>query len=533
MNIWIVSREYNGIAEAGGVKNVTCSLAENLVKLGQFVTLFIPLYGCTNISILKEYRCIWHHPVVVCVQGRHVIVTFCHGVMNGVEFVFVCHRAFAEKKAVYTYTKDEELKNPSHRKGSGHEDAAFLNTLFQKAVAAYGETCTPEESPDIIHCQDATTAFIPSFVTAAMQSSTKLAAFYRNTRCLVTIHNAGAGYHHEFSSLSDAAAYTGLPQEELARGLCNGRVEPFLLAARHACLTTVSPEYARELLTLDDMTGGLSNALSRDCIPITGITNGIDFSRYDPADTAVSLLPCAFSPRDGDLEGKYRCRDVFLADFASRACMEGAMLPGVEQHGFLDASAGDSAVYFTYHGRVVAQKGIPVLAAAAERLLQKNLSAKFIFIGQGEPELEQELVRLSESYPGSCVFFNGYDRALSRLCIAAADFAVCPSFFEPCGLEDFIAQVYGTLPVAHATGGLCKIVDEKTGFLYSENTPEELFVMLYALTKTLRLGGRKLFAPMIQYAAQYIREHYAWKHVAKDKYIALYHQLLDAAPIKK
>ena len=30
--IWIVSREYAGIAEAGGVKNVTTSLAENLVK---------------------------------------------------------------------------------------------------------------------------------------------------------------------------------------------------------------------------------------------------------------------------------------------------------------------------------------------------------------------------------------------------------------------------------------------------------------------------------------------------------------------
>ncbi|HBG65080.1 MAG TPA: glycogen synthase [Treponema sp.] len=525
MNIWIVSREYNGIAEAGGVKNVTCSLAENLVRLGQLVTLFIPLYGCTNLSGLQEYRCIWHHPVVVRVQGRHVIVTFCRGVLNGVEIVFVCNRAFSDKKAVYTYTKEEELKNPRHRKGSGHEDAAFLNTLFQKAVAAYGETCVQDESPDIIHCQDATTAFIPSFVAAATQSSSKLAAFYRNTRCLVTIHNAGAGYHHEFGSLDDAVSYTGLPREELAQGLCNGRVEPFLLAAGHACLTTVSPEYAQELMRPNDMTGGLSDALCRRHVTVTGITNGIDFARYDPADTAVSLLPYPFSPQDGDLDGKYRCRDVFLGDYASRACMA-ALGRSVEQHGYIDASGGADSVYIAYHGRVVTQKGIPVLVAAAERLLKKQVSAKFIFIGQGEPELERELVRLSESYPGSCVFFNGYDRALSRLCIAAADFAVFPSFFEPCGLEDFIAQVYGTIPVAHATGGLCKIIDEKTGFLYKENSADELFVLLYALTKVLAIGGRKTFAPMIRYAARYIREHYAWEHVAKDKYITLYRRLL-------
>ncbi|MBP5436723.1 MAG: glycogen/starch synthase, partial [Treponema sp.] len=42
MNIWVVSREYAGIAEAGGVKNVACSLSESLVKAGHSVTLFIP-----------------------------------------------------------------------------------------------------------------------------------------------------------------------------------------------------------------------------------------------------------------------------------------------------------------------------------------------------------------------------------------------------------------------------------------------------------------------------------------------------------
>ncbi len=60
MKVWIISREYAGIAEAGGVKNVACSLSENLVRLGNSVTLFIPLYGCTEISNVKDYQCVWH-----------------------------------------------------------------------------------------------------------------------------------------------------------------------------------------------------------------------------------------------------------------------------------------------------------------------------------------------------------------------------------------------------------------------------------------------------------------------------------------
>lgn len=48
MKILQIAREYAGLAEAGGVKNVVCSLSEGLIKLGHHVTLFIPLYGCTN-----------------------------------------------------------------------------------------------------------------------------------------------------------------------------------------------------------------------------------------------------------------------------------------------------------------------------------------------------------------------------------------------------------------------------------------------------------------------------------------------------
>ena len=42
MNLWCVSMECAGIAEAGGVKNVTYSLCKEFSLLGHCVTLFIP-----------------------------------------------------------------------------------------------------------------------------------------------------------------------------------------------------------------------------------------------------------------------------------------------------------------------------------------------------------------------------------------------------------------------------------------------------------------------------------------------------------
>ncbi len=526
MNIWTVAREYAGIAEAGGVKNVTCSLSESLVRAGEKVTLFIPLYGCTDLSTVEDFCCCWHKPVKIRVCGREMTVTFSHGRRNGVEIVFIGNRAFSEKKAVYTYTEEEEALNPAHRKGQGHEDAQFLNTLFQKAVAAYGGTCSKEENPSIIHCHDATAAMLCVFVLFARKESKALASVYRHTRFVVTIHNAGAGYHHEYSSLDAAAYFTGLDRDFLARGLNGTCVEPFLLAGGFSCITTVSPQYAGEIMDGMTDTGGLSALFARDRVKVIGITNGIDCARYNPADPSASLLPAPFDIASGDFDGKYVCRNHFLKSFADKDRHLPEADAGVRRYGFL-AGGGNGTVYVAYHGRVVRQKGISVLAAVARRILESRMDAKFIFLGQGERELEDKLENLASSFPGDAVYFKGYDRALSRLCIASADIAVFPSNFEPCGTEDFIAQMYGTICLAHATGGLKKIVDGETGFLYEPNNSDTLFHFLSSLVRIAGQAGRDIFRSMLTYTARYITECYSWDKVAEESYLPLFKGLLE------
>ena len=56
MNLWCVSMECAGIAEAGGVKNVTFSLCKEFSLLGHDVTLFIPVFKCNNWDILRDIQ---------------------------------------------------------------------------------------------------------------------------------------------------------------------------------------------------------------------------------------------------------------------------------------------------------------------------------------------------------------------------------------------------------------------------------------------------------------------------------------------
>ena len=69
----------------------------------------------------------------------------------------------------------------------------------------------------------------------------------------------------------------------------------------------------------------------------------------------------------------------------------------------------------------------------------------------------------------------GQPRRFARRIVAASDFTLMPSRFEPCGLTQMQAQRYGALPIAHATGGLADTIDDgMTGFLFSTLSPDAL-----------------------------------------------------------
>jgi len=396
-----------------------------------------------------------------------------------------------------------------------------MNMLFEKAVLAYSKKTGIV--PDVLHCQDAHTAILPALV----RTGTETGPLFGNTTIAVTIHNAGPGYRQVIPGLERAVALTGLDAEILAKAMLHGNVEPFLLAAEYGILTTVSPWYAKELTSreYDQFTEGLSGEFERRGVKITGITNGIDLEKYQPADTAASLLPFPFDPASGDLSGKYRCRKAFLARI--KTLPESA---GIVRYGRLDTDP--RAIYFSYHGRIAWQKGLDVLEKTANAVLAGKPHARFIILGQGDPVLESMLENLADKYAGRFVYLRGYERSLARMAVAVSDFLILPSKFEPCGLEDFIGQIFGTIPVAHAVGGLQKIIHGKTGFLYSStqsgNESGPLAQLLLELCAPLDASDGEgcasvpAYLGIIRHAARLVRETYNWDTIIEERYLPLY-----------
>lgn len=505
-SLWIVSREYAGLAEAGGLKNVVRAIAEGAMKFGLDVCVFLPNYGCTNIEKIQFVKTENRHIGYIECEGKIYDVGFLEGLFHGVKFVLICADVFSKKTSVYTYTRSDEIFHQKFVSGKGHLDSNLMNVVFQKAVVLYSQITGLV--PDVVHCHDGHTALLP----ALSKASPLLRKRFSDTKFVVTIHNAGAGYHQDFPTINEAYTLTGLPREQLRQGLLNNRIEPFLLAAAmNATITTVSPWYADELLNdPDNLSDRLGPALYDKNVTITGITNGIDIEKYDPGDNTISLLPEKFD-LENSIEGKYLCRKKFLSQINGNNFEE----EGVEKFG--SAEDSDDAVFFVYQGRLAYQKGIDILSDAVDKILSSHKNARFIVMGQGDGELENRQISLSREFFGKYVFIRGYNKALSRLCIASGDFILIPSRFEPCGLVDFIAQIYGTIPIAHNTGGLKKILDGKTGFLY-DDSPED------AINRVMILhpNPRKDLQKMRMDALKNIKENYLWKHVIEAKYLPLY-----------
>ncbi|MGP1455495.1 MAG: glycogen/starch synthase [Treponema sp.] len=533
-SVWFVSREYAGIAEAGGVKNVVQALAEAARAHHFEVVVFLPLYGSCPYQDGSD-----RGTVLLRIGGILHTVQYRELDKDGIRFIFIAAELFSEKRDIYTYCAEElaffreKLHRNDLQKGQGYVDSHEMNVLFQKAVYCFAlkYRCAPA----VLHCHDAHTALLPAFIGASRCGR----ALFHTTQLLITIHNAGDGYRQSIPSVQYAWELTRLPFALLQSAVVDTMVEPFLVGAHFAALTTVSSWYAEQLHdpACSPYSYRFTQAIADSHIPIIGITNGIDSTRYDAACPAVSQLPFAFDIGREDFDGKYACRAFFLEQFKSGALQRDPAYTALQWFGSCEVEAEKKYVYVMYHGRFVHQKGVSVLLKSIPLILQKAPFVRCILMGQGNSGLEEEAMALTQSLKGACLYCKGYDRQIARLLTAAADFILLPSLFEPCGLEDFIAQLYGTIPVAHAEGGLQKIIHGQTGFLYQlpaeaerEGSAhvEQLAGTVLALAERAahapfrRLLDDPFFRKIIVQAYQTLLDRYSWQTIFTDYYVPLY-----------
>lgn len=522
-SVWMFSREYGRLAGAGGVKDVVSQLSKALARWNnRKVSVVLPCYGLMDPEQLGFSRLLdpldpdrlLEFDVIMDYADleRRERVGVWHGVQDRVQIYLLEAQRFLEKQGVYTYTREESQHEPWKVQGQGHIDYFAMNVLLQKG--GLDLIMLLNEKPQIIHCHDGHTAIVPAII----RECSGYRNYYRGSAPVVTIHNAGVGYHQEVSDLPFARAITGLPRQVINNSLLEHSFDPFLAAAPYAAITTVSENYAHELqhTDADYLTGWLGHRLLDGGVGIAGITNGIDREALNPSEHQRMGIAAGFQigSQADDLSGKLTCKKSLLTEICQPPDEKDE-----ERIGFVSRDPGRPL--FTFIGRLSEQKGVDILIRALELFLDDKVEASVICLGSGSEGLEEALAAVARDprYQGRLCFLRTYNPKLANQVYAAGDYFVIPSRYEPCGLTDYIAQLFGNLPIVHHIGGLVKVVDGVTGFAYLENSPENLCLAMHRALATFQ--DKPLIRKMQRAAVENIDRKHTWKRVMQA-YVQLY-----------
>ena len=200
-------------------------------------------------------------------------------------------------------------------------------------------------------------------------------------------------------------------------------------------VTTVSPTYAREILT-PPAGAGLDGTLRARGQALSGIVNGIDTQAWNPATDAH--LPARYDR--ADRTGKARCK----------AALQAAL--GLE--------VNPDRPLLAFVGRLAEQKGVDLLLAALVGSAPGGAGWQVAVLGSGEARYATALRAWAGQGGGQRALVLGYDEGLAHRMQAGADALVVPSRYEPCGLVQLCALRYGTVPIVTPVGGLADTVTD-------------------------------------------------------------------------
>ncbi len=382
-----------------------------------------------------------------------------------------------------------------------------LSLAFQREVL---NNVIPRVEPDLIHCNDWMTGLIPAM------------ARQMEIPCLFTIHNI----HTEKATLAhiedrgidaayfwDKLFYSRMPYEyEESWG--NNPID-FLASGVFAAhfVNVVSPTFLEEIIhgrhpfVPESVKQELWQKWHNQCA--VGILNAPD-PAYDPV--SDDYLPACYGPHD-HTDGK-RSNKLFLQK--SLELIEDVKAP----------------VFFWPSRLDPYQKGCQLLADIFYHFISAHWdrNLQVVFVADGEYQgIFRDIVRFHglEKRVAICDF----SERMEHIAYAAADFIIMPSLFEPCGLPQMIAPIYGTLPVAHDTGGIHDTIsdvsvenDSGNGFLFKNYDANGLWwaldqaMVFFSLPQETR--NRHISRIMVE--SKNIFNH----DVTANHYIQLYERML-------
>jgi starch synthase len=473
LKVLSVASEIFPLVKTGGLADVVGALPAALAREGVEIRTLVPGYP----TILEK--------LAGAVPARHYANLF-----GGSARVVAGNAAGLELFAIDAPHLYDRPGNPYlGPDGLDWPDNARRFAALGRVAADIGLGAIDRFQPQVVHAHDWQAGLAPAYLHYEDGPRPGVA---------ITIHNIAFQGHFPISIFAEL----GLPP----RALTIDGVEYFggvgylkaglMLSDR---ITTVSPTYAREIMT-PEFGMALDGLLRTRAAVVEGIVNGIDDTVWNPATDPA--LPQNYSALRIDM--RVRNKTALQTQMG--------LAPGVNQP------------LFGVVSRLSGQKGLDLLLASLPGLLSKG--GQVALLGSGDRVLETGFAVAAEARPGAvgCVF--GYDEKLAHILQAGADFIVVPSRFEPCGLTQLCALRYGAVPVVARVGGLADTVIDAnqaataaavaTGVQFS---PPSVDALTYALDRALEIGRDPVMLRRLRLNG--MRADVSWRGPAQ-RYAALY-----------
>lgn len=434
MKIVFAASEAAPFMKTGGLGDVAQALPQALSeKKGNEVIVFLPYYQKIKQNPNIEVQFIKSFAVDLSWRRQHVGIFKYKSRKRKLQIYFIDNEYYFNREGAYGYMDD------------GERYAYFSKAILQSLIEL--QIC-----PDIIHCNDWQTALIPIM----------LHHFYNkklgSAKTVFTIHNI------EYQGKADEyfiGDVLGMPRSKTRTLIFDGCVN-FMKSAILCtdALTTVSSTYAEEI-KYPYYAHGLSGVISDHAFKLSGIVNGINTDINNPE-------------TDNALFYNYNIKNA--AELKKKNKLELQKKLGLKED--------ENVALIGMVSRLVSHKGVELLCAAVDELMEKNV--QLVILGTGDSVFEQRLKVCSEKNRDKFSLNLCFDPKLASQIYGASDLYLMPSKSEPCGLSQLIAMRYGSIPVVNETGGLHDTVEafntetlNGVGFTFQSFNREDMLGAIY------------------------------------------------------
>ena len=439
MKILYATSEAVPFCKTGGLADVAGSLPPALAAEGAEIAVVLPLYQRVKerFGDQLKFECYDY----VDLAWRHSYCGLFSLEREGVTWYFLDNEQYFRRPELYGYMDDGER-------------FGFFSRAVVRMLGHF------KFWPDVIHCNDWQTALVPIYLKDDGVREDRL----RSIKTTLTIHNIEYQGRYGKETLGDLF---GLDHGWADDGtiLMDGDVN--LLKGAILCadaVNAVSPTYANEL-KMSYFAHRLENVMRQCGYKLSGVLNGIDLKRYDPA-------------TDSHITANYS-KDDMAGKSADKAALQRMM--GLREEPYTPIVAIVS--------RLVSHKGLDLICEVLHDMME--LPLQLVILGKGDRKYEDFFGWAAQQYPGRMAVRLDYNEDLSMAIYAGADLFLMPSKSEPCGLSQMIAMRYGTVPIVRETGGLKDTVqpyeawrDDGNGFTFANYASGD---MLYVIREAVYL----------------------------------------------